>query len=120
MFSISPSTGTLTLSNIVAALRTSISAASEGGDDDRSERHRLRNRELDIAGARRKIENQVIEFAPFDCPEIAESSASPSVPQNSRRGVIEQTPSTSNASRIARLGRSCFLPLPLAVPGCRT
>src|SRR5947207_4684857 len=51
----------------------------------------MHDRELDIASARRKVENQVIEFAPFDLPQkLLGVTRHHRSAQNSRRGVVEQ------------------------------
>ena len=51
----------------------------------------MHNRELDVAGARRKIENQIIEFAPLHLPQkLLDVTRHHWPAQNSGRGVIEQ------------------------------
>ncbi len=67
MFSTIPSTGTATFSNIARPLRASARAMSWGrGHDDRPRhRHALRQRQLDVPGARGHIHHQVIQFTPM-------------------------------------------------------
>ena len=93
MFSITPSTGTLTFSNIVDALRASISATSCGVVTmiAPAERDRLHDRQLDVAGAGREIEHEVIEFAPFDLPQkLLRVTRHHRPAQDRRRSVVEQ------------------------------
>ena len=93
MFSIRPSTGTFTFSNMVAALRASISATSCGVVTTIAPArcNGLHNRKLNIAGARRQIEDEHIEFAPFHLPQKLLGVARHHRPaQNRRRAVVEQ------------------------------
>ena len=55
-----------TFSNILRPLRASMSAMScgRGDDDGAGHGHLLRERELDVAGARRQVDDQVVEVAP--------------------------------------------------------
>ena len=68
MFSTMPMRSTFTWRNISMALRPSCSDTSVGrGDDDGSgERHGLNQRDRHIAGARRQIDDQIVELAPID------------------------------------------------------
>ena len=67
MFSTMPSTGTATLRNMASPLRASIRAMSCGVETMTApdERHALGERELRIAGARRHVDHQHVEFAPL-------------------------------------------------------
>ena len=66
MFSTMPSTGMLTLRNMAIAFTASISATSCGVHTTTApgERQRLRERQRDVARARRHVDDQVIEIAP--------------------------------------------------------
>src|SRR4029077_13961610 len=61
-------------------------------DNNRSrKRDRLRDRELNVAGARWQIEHQIIQFPPFDLPQKLLRVARYHWPaQNRRRSIVEQ------------------------------
>ena len=80
---------------MVDALRASIKRdfLRRGHDDRTGERDRLHNRELNVAGAGRQIEHEIIELAPFDLSqELLRVSRDHRSAQNRRRSVIEQEP----------------------------
>ena len=66
MFSTMPRIGMPTFSNILRPLRgVEQRDVLRRGDDHRAgHRHVLRQRELDVAGARRQVDHQVVEVAP--------------------------------------------------------
>ena len=67
MFSTMPSIGTFTWWNMWTALRASSSETSEGVVTTMAprDRRRLDQRQLHVAGARRQVDDQVVEFAPI-------------------------------------------------------
>ena len=75
MFSMTPSTGTDTLRNIASPLRASSSrdVLRRGDDHSTTDRYLLRQRQLDIAGARRHIDDQVVEIVPVSSAAAADS-----------------------------------------------
>ena len=66
MFSTMPSTGTETFSNILSPLRASARAMSCGVVTMTApgNRHALRERQLDVAGAGRHVDDQIVELRP--------------------------------------------------------
>src|SRR5260370_42064129 len=92
MFSTNPSTGTFTFSNMVAALRASMSATSCGVVTMIApESDRLHDRQLNVAGAWRQIENQEIEFPPVPLPQkLLGVTRHHRSAQNCRRGVVPE------------------------------
>ena len=131
MFSTMPRIGMLTFSNILRPLRASMQRdVLRRGDDHRAgHRHLLRERELDVAGARRHVDDQVVEVAPVRLAEqllerlghhraapdhrlLRRRSGSrstspgcrgrPSAPASCRRGEVGRCPAMPEHDRLRR------------------